>query len=219
MLQFLVNKTWGKKWATMIELMAMIAIVGLGVWGMFSVVTSGMYFAKDTEDTIKAINLAREWIEWVTTIRNTNWLRFSSDRVNCWKVDWYDSACIGNNMANINLPIFSWSSTLHTANWLWYLSGITASQLAPTWATWQAYYNIYQARQDSEGFFNQTGAVTAGTCNTIVQKNCRSIFTREIIISPSGTGQIYVKSIVRWNTKRMQKVELDTILTNWKAKF
>jgi hypothetical protein len=216
MLQFLVNKTWQKKGATMIELMAMITIVGLGIWSMFSVVTSGMYFAKDTEDTIKAINLAREWLEWVSSIRNTNWLRFSSDRTNCWKIDWYDSTCIWNTSST---PIYSWSSILYTVNWLWYLSGITLSQAAPTWATWQAYYTTYRAVQDSEGFSNQTGSTSNNICNTTLQKSCQSIFTREIVISPVGTGQIHVKSIVRWNTKRVQKVELETILTNWKAKF
>ncbi len=215
MLQFLVNKTLRNKWATMIELIAMIAIVGLGVWGMFSVVTSSMYFAKDTEDTIKAINLAREWIEWVTSIRNTNWLRFSSDRTNCWKVDWYQSTCIWGGTTPF---IYSWSSILYTANGLWYLSGITTSPWNPS--SWQTYYNTYQTIQDNEWFSNQTWTTTiSATCNTTIQKNCRSIFTREIIISPIGTGQINIKSIVYWNTKRMQKVELETILTNWKAKF
>ncbi len=218
MLQFLVNNTWNKKWATMIELMAMIAIIWLGVGWMFSVVTSGMYFAKDTEDTIKAINLAREWIEWVTNIRNTNWLRFSSDRMNCWDVAWYDSTCIWSPW--FPNTIYTWSSILYIENWLWYLSWITASQTPPTPITWWSYYDTYMTIQDSEGFFNQTWGIMADTCNISLQKNCNSIFTREIIITESpGLDQIRVKSIVRWNTKRMQRVELETILTNWKSKF
>lgn len=62
MLQYRL-KSSDNRGATMIELMAMLAILGLGVSAMFAVVTSGIYFAKDTEDNIKAINLAREGIE------------------------------------------------------------------------------------------------------------------------------------------------------------
>jgi type II secretory pathway pseudopilin PulG len=47
----------------MIELIIMMSIMALGVTAMFGVIGSGTDFAKDTEDTIKAINLAREGIE------------------------------------------------------------------------------------------------------------------------------------------------------------
>ena len=219
MLQFQVNNISSRRGATMIELMAMLAIVGLGIGSMFAVVTSGIYFAKDTEDTIKAINLAREWIEWVTSIRNTNWLRFSSDRRNCWKSFWYDPTCIGSSLGD---KIGSWSYTLHTQNWLWYLSW--ALTIDPT-SDWAGYSTSYAVTQDSEGFFNQTWSILLPTCNTITQRNCRSIFTREILIQepaatdPNLDSVLYVKSIVRWNTKRLQKVELETTITNWKSKF
>lgn len=215
MLQFQVNKnTSGKRWATMIELMAMLAIVGLGLWSMFSVITSGIYFAKDTEDTIRAINLAREGIEWVTNIRNTNWLRFSSDRQNCWNSSNYDAFCIWNAVSWDRLG--AWRYTLYTTNGLWYLSWSTV--IDPD-SNWTGYASAYRAIQDNTSFFNQTGSATV-PCNTAVQKNCVSLFTREIVLTvPAYTGTIYVKSIVRWNTKQRHKVELETTLTNWKSKF
>ena len=43
--------------------MAMIAVLGLAVTAMFSTVIGGIYFARDSENRIKAINLAREGIE------------------------------------------------------------------------------------------------------------------------------------------------------------
>lgn len=217
MLQFQVNNTSSRRGATMIELMAMLAIVGLGLGSMFAVVTSGIYFSKDTEDTIKAINLAREWIEWVTSIRNTNWLRFSSDRTNCWKSDGYDSVCIGSD--TLGDKIWSWSHILYTENGLWYLSGATTLNPQNNWANYSA---TYQTIQDSDWFFNQTGSTSLPTCNSTLQQQCRSIFTREIIISqpdPPNSDTLYITSIVYWNTKRLQKVELKTTLTNWKAKF
>lgn len=211
-----VNKTiFASRWATMIELMAMISILWLGVASMFSVVTWGMWFAKDTEDTIRAINLAREWIEWVTNVRNTNWLRFSSDRINCWKTSGYDSTCIWNTSYANNL--FSGSNILYNQNGLWYLSGVNIS-LDPN-SNWNTYYSQYKTYLDDNGFFTQTGAASNILCGSAINKNCRTIFTREIFISPSGTWQISVKSKVYWNTKRLQKIELETSLSNWKAKF
>lgn len=219
MLLSLVSKTSSKKWATMIELMAMIVILWLGISGMFSVVTWGMYFAKDTEDTIKAINIAREWIEWVTNIRNTNWLRFSSDRANCWKVLDYSSTCIGSSSPS---TIMSGSNLLYSRNGLWYLSGVT-NLWTPTAGAWTTYYNRFKTIQESDWFINQTWSVSYPQCDNITQNNCQTIFTREMIIgydsAPSGSWIITVKSVVYWNTKRLQKVELSTTLTNWKSKF
>jgi hypothetical protein len=61
---------------------------------MFSTVVSGIYLATDSESRIKAINLAREGVEGITNLRNTNWLRFSSDQTNCWRILGYQSGCI-----------------------------------------------------------------------------------------------------------------------------
>jgi Tfp pilus assembly protein PilV len=52
-----------KNGASLIEIMAMIAVLGLAVTAMFSTVIGGIYFAHDSENRIKAINLAREGIE------------------------------------------------------------------------------------------------------------------------------------------------------------
>jgi len=198
----------------MLELIAMIAILWLGVGSMFSVITSGIFFAKDTEDRIKAINLAREWIEWMTNIRNTNWLRFSSDRRNCWSTLSYDSGCIWNPIGWDRIG--GGSHVLYTYNGLWYLSGTTS--IAPADP---AYKTVFRVINDADGFSNQTGAIYPTLCNSQNQVSCTSIFTREIqIIIPTwSTGSMNVKSIVYWDGKTRQKVELETTLTNWKSKF
>lgn len=47
----------------MVELMAVLAIMGMGIAAMLSTIGSGIDYAHDTENNIKAINLAREGIE------------------------------------------------------------------------------------------------------------------------------------------------------------
>lgn len=101
----------GKKGATLLELMMMLLVVSLALSTMYYTLSQSIVFARDTEARVKAIALAREGIEGMINIRNTNWLRFSSDRANCWDTFQYNAACIGgapgvSKIANGNYNIF-----------------------------------------------------------------------------------------------------------------
>jgi type II secretory pathway pseudopilin PulG len=211
-------KSFNKNGSTMLELIVMMAIMGIGISSMLWVVETWSYFAKDTEDNIKAINLAREWIEWVTTLRNTNWQRFSSDKINCWIVLDYKSNCIWSG--SIVPTIWSGSYKLYIQNGLWYLSGITVNFTDIYWTDWNSYRQIYKSWLDDKWFYSQTGlTMYSSWCTSELQKNCITPFTREITINPISTGAIFVKSIVRWKWKRDREITIDATLTNWKSKF
>ncbi len=212
-MQMFQEKTSNKKWATMIELMAMMAIVALWVWWMLWVIGSGVDFAKNTEDTIKAINLAREWIEWVISWRNTNWLRFSSDKTNCWRVLDYNSTCI---WGTLTVVASTWSYILYAANWAWYLTGITTPAYT---ADWNSYRNGYKTWIDSTWFYTQTWTAPTTMCSSLGQTGCLTPFNREIIVGEINTWTLSITSIVRWQWKRNREVTLTTNITNWKAKF
>ncbi len=202
------------RWATMIELLVVLAIMGMGIAWLLETIGSGIYFAKDTENNIKAINLAREWIESMTNIRDTNWLRFSWDRQNCWRTKDYNGGCI-------NQPVFWWlilsgSYTLHTRNGAWYLSWATTIDFL---ASWNTYKPEYRVGLDDSGFYTQTGVVLNASCTWLTQTGCLTLFTREININIVNTGSMRVQSIVRWREKRDRSVILETTLTNWKSKF
>ncbi len=197
--------------------MAVLAILGLGITALLQTIGSGINYTRDTENKIKAINIAREGIEGMTNIRDTNWLRFSSDKANCWKVDKYDSGCIGNpSFAGI---LWTGSNIIFSANGVWFLSGTANINFA---SSWTAYKNTYQVNLDSNGFYSQTGT-TSWQCTSFIQKSCKTIFTRELTLgipSPwTQTGILLVKSIVRWTDGRAQNVILETTLTNWKSNF
>ena len=195
-----------KNGASLIEIMAMIAVLGLAVTAMFSTVIGGIYFARDSENRIKAINLAREGIEWVTNLRNTNWLRFSSDQTNCWKVQWYLAGCIGNTTSLDKLADYSY--VLTNSNGAWYLTGATTTS-SGLWV-------------DANWYYMASGATTP-KCTITLATNCRSPFTREIRISgtdnTTNSGTMTVTAVVDWYEKRTQNVTLKTTLTNWKSKF
>lgn len=86
-----------KKGATLLELMMMLMVVSLALLTMFTTLTQSITFARETEARVKATALAREGIEAMINIRNTNWLRFSSNRADCWDVLNYNKNCITNN--------------------------------------------------------------------------------------------------------------------------
>lgn len=76
--------------------MIMLAIVSLTLSAVFYSLSQSIHFARDTEARIRAINIAREGIEGMINIRNTNWLRFSSNYTNCWNTPNYDLYCVNN---------------------------------------------------------------------------------------------------------------------------
>ena len=202
------------KWATIVELMVVLAILWMGISGLLQTLSASINYARDTENNIKAINIAREGIEAMTNIRETNWLRFSSDKLNCWRVQDYSSSCIGNTTSAGKIASGSYS--IYSQNGVWFLSGATS----PGFTSWNAYKNIYQVGLDTNGFYTQTG-ISATPCSAWVQKSCTTIFTREInlIVSPTNSGSMNVQSITRWFDRRPQNVTLETTLTNWKSNF
>lgn len=90
-----------------------------------------MKLASSTESRIQAINIAREGIEAVENIRNTNWIKFSSDLENCFDVADYDSSCIGSALApklttNAAKVVTNQNGTWRLASYTW--SGVTYDQ-------------------------------------------------------------------------------------------
>ncbi len=196
--------------------MVVLVILGLGISALLQTISWGITYARDTENNIKAINIAREGIESMGNIRDTNWLRFSSDKINCWKVKDYVAGCIG-------VPGFAWvispgSYTIYPQSGVWYLSG----SVAIPFTNWSTYKPEFSVGLDSSGFYTQTGIINI-PCSSALQQDCRTIFTREISISipPPGTqtGVLRVQSIARWQDERPHSVILEMTLTNWKSNF
>lgn len=201
-----------RAWATMVELMAALGILSLGITALLQTLWWGIRYANDTENNIKAINIAREWIEAVINIRDTNWLRFSSDRTNCWIVKDYQTTCIGNGAPP---AITTGPYTIISANGAWYLSWVI-SGIDPL-TSWPAYKSQFQIGIDSNGFYTQTG-ITNISCDSARTKNCVTNFTREVYIS-TNPGIIAIKSVARWYQERPRSVTIETTLTNWKSRF
>jgi hypothetical protein len=67
---------------------------------MYNIYGSSIKLSNSTENKITAISIAREGIEAITNIRDTNNLLFKADLKNCWNVLNYNANCIGDNTTN-----------------------------------------------------------------------------------------------------------------------
>ncbi len=73
-----------KKAFTLLELVIALGILSVGILGVLTVLQEGFRFVDKTRQDVVAINLAREWVESVFTIRNTNRRKRSWKRDECW---------------------------------------------------------------------------------------------------------------------------------------
>lgn len=133
-----------KQGNSVIEVMVVIVILTIGLTGAYNIINSGQKLSSTAENRIKAINIAREWLEAVENIRDTNWIKFSSDYQNCWKVKNYDITCIGNTgkeyASGSYILIQSWSSIKS----LWYILpplNYRTSWTSPSISVFPVYYD------------------------------------------------------------------------------
>ncbi len=210
-----------KRGNSVIEIIVVIIIVTIGIVGAYGIINSGQKLSTTSENRIKAINIAREWLEAVENIRDTNWLKFSSDYDNCWKVKDYNVTCIWYTPPNPN--ILSGSNILVQSGVLWTLSGVSSPASIAT--AYTAYIDQFPVFLDSNGLTTTSGSLTMTKCTPSITTNCRSMFSREIqvINNPVDNDHMTIHSIVTWvdswKTSWPYIIDLETTLTNWKKKF
>jgi len=195
-----------KKATSIIEAMVILFIVTSWVVWMFLVFWKSQKLSESTSNKIQAIQIAREWIEAVKNIRDTNWILFSSDVSNCWNIDNYNNTCVWNNSTTNDISAWSYKIYQNSSDNKWYLSKKNTSE---TEYKKSDYRNEMKVWLDSNWFFTQTGTMT----------EIKPIFTREIKISYLSTSKMQIISLVQWKDLASDiphKVEFKSILTNWK---
>ncbi len=202
-----------KKATSIVEAMILMMILVTWVTWMYNVYMSSVKLEKANSNKIIAINIAREWIEAMKNIRDTNWIIFSSDKDNCWNSLNYNALCVWDNTDTYDITSWSYKIYKNTEN-RWTLLWTTLSNYSVA-----TYRNEHRVWIDSKGFYTQTWTVN----------NLTPLFTREIKISyPEDTNwdtlfdsndeKMEVRSLVQRrdsNSQAIHKVELVENLSNW----
>jgi len=86
-----------KKWFTLVEVMIVVLIISLTFMGIISWIISTTNYLTETRQKVMALNLAKEGVEIVYNIRNTNRRRWYEQKDACWLnadplLEWADEA-------------------------------------------------------------------------------------------------------------------------------
>jgi len=205
-----------KKATSIIEAIIVLLIITTWVTWMYTLFNKSRALTTSTSNKIQAIQIAKQWIEAMTNIRDTNWLRFSSDYINCWNTDVtkfsWTNTCLWEN--NTTYDITEWSYIIYRVNNSWQVTSKS------TWTFWSwTYISDYRVWVNND-IYTQTWTTD----------NLFPIFTREIIISyldadwitewtDSDEPKMKVISLVQWldnSSSTPHKVQLEQILSNRK---
>lgn len=204
--------------------MVVIVVVTSGIVWAFWVLSSGQKLAATTTDRVQAINFAREWVEAVKNIRDTNYFQYPANPTACWIVKNYNCNTVSNYQ--------TWSYVLGRKDFAticdhcWYLSGTTTSpnlESKPvSLADWNAYQPKYALALDGSGY-----AITGSTswsptmCRNSTSTGCLTQFTREIALKRVESDTVEFSSYVHWRDANgtIMTVDLPMTLKNWRTKF
>ncbi len=197
-----------KKATSIVEAIVLMMIIVTGVTWMYKIYMSSIWLEQWIKNKIIAINIAREWIEAMTNIRNTNWILFLSDTKDCWNTENYQNSCV----QDINLTTTDIDGTYKI-----YKNDLNRWQLDKSINLWTYessadFRNEHRVWLDNNWFYTQSWII----------KDLIPLFTRKIVVSyetDSNDEKMEVKSIVEWfdnSSSATHKIELTKILTNWK---
>lgn len=78
------RKIFGIRAESLIETIVAVTVIAIGATAAGVMVRTSLAGVEISQDRMLALNLAREGIEAVRNIRDTNWLRYSSNADACW---------------------------------------------------------------------------------------------------------------------------------------
>ncbi len=201
-----------KSWTSIIEaVIAMFIIIVWIIW-VYTIYEKSQKLSTSVENRIKAVSIAREWIEVLQNIRDTNWILFWADYKNCWNVNDYNINCLWDPTTIYRIN--PWDYTVYKGidnRWKLLLSSVTWSYDDISFRT------AYRVNLDPNQLYTQSW-----------WNAFKPLFTRTINISYINTNwwiidstdeKMLVKSIVSWadNSKVwFYTVTLENILANWK---
>jgi prepilin-type N-terminal cleavage/methylation domain-containing protein len=175
---------------TLIELVISVTILVIGVLAVFSLAIFTINLNQENMTKIQALELAREGLEMVRNIRDSNWK--NNYPFNGGVEKWGENLDVSKTV--IISPTFSGDIP-------WKVSSVVVSEQT------RESYRLQKASQGGISVFTHEELVGAEPSN----------FYRYITILPKNENTFLVTAIVFWMDKgKEQKVDLSTVLTNWK---
>lgn len=207
-----------KKATSIVESMVVMMIIVSWVTGMYHIYGKSTDLSYSTSNKIQAIQIAKQWIEAFTSMRDTNWILFSSDYTNCWNVVWYNDSCIWDSSSTNKIDHNGLYKIYRNDDNIWRVEQQYTTTNVP--AYWDSsYLSAFEVWYDWLWIYNQTGSLS----------NLTPLFTREIqtqyiannwvAVDNPSLPRLKIISKVQWidnTSSQPHSVEMEQILTNWK---
>lgn len=220
------------KATSIVESIVVLLIVVTGIVWVFWLLKSSQELANSTANRIEAIQIARDWLEAFTSIRDTNWILYWADAKNCWNTFNYDSSCIWDHSSSVWYPNSTYINHTWVVGFTLYRNVNNQFEIRKRNSNNENfsdpdYRNRFWIRKDTNGFYTQQG------WSLYTANGSEPLYTREIRINYlaadntlGGSTVTYVKypkmqvtAIVQWrepNSPEPKRLEMTTMLTNWK---
>ncbi len=227
---------------TLVEVIVATTVIVVGVLATVSVANFSVRASGNNERTIVATNLAREGIELVRNIRDTNWQISIDDQ----RLIAADPAYQGKRTPiNLNWDCFpslpagaislSTCPSEHLSTDFTPVAGVLQARVgfvpAPTSgnydspylsevlgmdaaATKNASYKLCRQSQSPQVYVPEFQA--AGGCQATSKTYYRRM-TIESRTGDRGSKNIYVRSAVTWDERKQEDIVIEEYLTNWRA--
>jgi len=194
-----------KKGETLIEVLTAITTLALAALSAVTLIIAVMNSTAVSKDYLLAQNFARESIETVINIRDSNWLTFPSEK----ESEWMNLGC--GSESKIDQTMYYKIETEESG--CKKLIQVDASGLNITSPDNQQSFSFYKLYQDTNGIY------THGTSNP-KQPQPFPAYYRSIKLTPIGTAAPYpqyeIESKVQWlNNSKVETYTLKAIIANY----
>lgn len=178
---------------TLAEVLIALIVLSVGAVGAMTLVSMSIRANSEAEERLIAYNLAREGVEAIRSIRDTNWLRFPGDRANCWDVlpDINDpTTCASYDKLSDRSPYIV-SPNIGDANMLftWQLAPLVDASANPV---------LYKAQFDDDEILYLHDY--SAWCGSYCADNEESPYSRTVSVTDGDEDSLEVISTVTWTS-------------------
>lgn len=210
-------KIKSRKGETLVEVLVALVLLVVGALSALRLLGLAGINNQITKERVIATNLAREGLEAVRNIRDTNWLRFAGERRRCWN-NLDASQCLDDNSDGIpNIPIIhqkNYLAKFNDTNFRWELDATGLISRLDLRGGFDFDDSKYRLQLNANGIYNHD---VAGD-DTIY---FREIYTEYIepdqsLAADERANILRVTSKVEWHDRgRISDVILTTLLTDY----
>ena len=205
--------------AWIIEAMIVLFILVSWIIGIYTILGSSQKLSQSTAYRIQAIQIARDWLEAMTNIRDTNWIEFWGDLKNCWNTFNYDDGCLWEDGFDNKIQHEDTEAFIiyrDNSTWKFHLEVKNADNDF----SHPQYRDNFRVNYDERWFYTQTGSITLNREYTrklqvnYIDDNWNSAWSD----NPSHSIMEIITT-VQWQdpvTSWFRELEMSTRLTNWK---